>query len=150
MVSASRSSTVSLARTSLASSLPSLFTINRPRILEYRLDYFPCTIMQTLKKASMPAGVTGDAAPLHHHEKDGVVIAIKANFPHVLRMTRSLALAPQRVTRTRPIVRKSARGRLREGLAVHPRQSQNDATVGLLSDGRHQPVGIPFDLIQPA
>src|SRR6266568_8510148 len=100
MVSARRCSTFSVARASVVSSLATLFTINRPRILEYGLDHVPCTAIETLEKAAVAAGVTRDAALLHNHEKDRVVVAIKADFPHVLRVARSFTFAPQRVTRT--------------------------------------------------
>src|SRR6266567_6543213 len=91
--------------------MSSFFRIDGSRILEDRLDHAPMAVFEPLIETEMPAGMTGNAAALFHDEQYGVVVAVEADFAHVLHVPRFLAFSPQPAARARPVVRKPARGR---------------------------------------
>jgi hypothetical protein len=73
------------------------------------------------------AGVAGDAADLLDDQQQAVVVAVQADFAHLLHVAGCLALLPQFTARTRPVYGKAGFRRLRQGFAVHPGLGQQAA-----------------------
>ena len=98
-------------------------------------------------EAGAGAGVAGHAVLVDlHQQRVGVAVGVDAL--HVLAVARRLPLAPGRLPRTRPEVRETGRERLCHGLAVHPRDHQDLAGVGLLHDGGTQPALVELELVE--
>src|SRR6266508_5307618 len=128
---------------------PSAGTINRLRILEHGLDRFPAIILEPQKKAAFASGVARDASQLLDDHENGVVVAIEADFLDLLDVSGLLALAPQPVSRARPVMHLARLGGEVEGFAVHPGERQHLAAVAVLRDRRHEAVGLPFHCVEP-
>ena len=122
------------------------------RVFQDRIDRGPCTVLQHAKKAAVPTGVAGDAglmAQLGDLEQHHVVVAVHADFVHLLHMAGLFALVPKLVARAAEIHRLAQFGRLLQGLAVHPREHQHIARGLLLGDHRDQAFGIPANVLDP-
>src|SRR5690606_35752280 len=106
--------------------------------------------VQTLEEAAAPARMAGDAALLLHLEQDDVGVAVQADLPHALVMTRFLALAPQTLARARPVDRPARGGGLGERFGGHPRDHRYRAVGGVLGDGGNQAVFVEAHGLEPA
>src|SRR5579883_2123568 len=93
------------------------------------------------EEAGAPTGVAGDAL-LVDLKQHGILVAVEAELDQRLHLAGTLALAPQRAARARPVADPACAQRLLEGLAVHPGEHQHLAGVELLGDGRNEPCGV--------
>ena len=93
--------------------------------------------------------MAGDAV-LVRLDQERVAIAVGVDPVHVLGVAGRLALAPERAARPRPVVAEPGLERLRERLAVHPRDHEHLAGLGLLDHGGDEPVGVPLELARDA
>src|SRR5690242_8544015 len=133
-----------MAATRARTSSPgSLVAIHGIRILEHRLDGMPFAVVEAPIEAALAPGVAGDAAEGFDEQQDRIAIAVEADLVHVLDMTRTLALAPQRASGPRPIVRLTRVIGPFERFAVHPCERQHTMRGGILCDGRDQSVVVP-------
>ena len=83
-------------------------------------------------------------------QQHSIAIAIEPQLAQALHLTGTLAFAPQRLPRARPVAGPPFGQGHAHRLAVHPRQHQDFAAVVLLRDRRHQPVRAEFDLAERA
>src|SRR5882672_2070622 len=97
------------------------FAIDRPRVLEHRFDRAPGAVLEPLKETAVPAGMTSDAAALFDDEQDRIVVAIESYLAYALHVAGRLALAPEPVPSTRPVMCLARGRRAFERFAVHPR-----------------------------
>src|ERR1039458_1588200 len=89
-------------------------------ILDHRVGDDPLSVRIFLEKAVVPAGVAGDATDLLDAKQYDVLVAIHAEFAHLLHMAGFLALVPQFAARARPVYGFSAGNRLLQGRTIHP------------------------------
>src|SRR3989338_4034407 len=92
-------------------------------------------------------GMASDSALLFTLQQNHIAIAIKANLPDLLDMPGFFTLVPKFLTRTRPIHRFAFLPSKLQSLAIHPRNHQHPSGNGILSNGSHQTVGGPIDLV---
>src|SRR5262249_56028278 len=92
---------------------------------------------QRVEKARARPGVTRDAFLMDLYD-ERVAVAIGVDALHVLDVARRLALLPWRLPRARPEVRETGRQRPGDRVAIHPRDHEDFARLGLLNDRRAQ------------
>jgi hypothetical protein len=98
-------------------------------------------------KAVGPSGVAGRPLLLDQQEH-GISITIEARFNEALDMARGFALAPQTLSRPRPVTNLTTRQRLIQRGAIHPCQHHDLAAIMLLSDSRNQSLIIPRNVLK--
>ena len=100
------------------------------------------------RSTSAVAGVAGAAAVLVDLEQQHVAVAVVVRLAHELAVAAGVALAPHLLAAAAPVDHAPFGERALQGLGVHPRHHQHVAGVGVLGDGRHQPVGVELDPLE--
>src|SRR5574337_212852 len=74
------------------------------RVFQNRIDDLPLAIGKVaLEEAAMTPRMAGDASLLLHLQQNHVVVAVHADFHHLLHVARLLALVPQLAPGTGPV-----------------------------------------------
>ena len=77
-------------------------------------------------------------------QQQRVLIAIDADFDHMLHLSRSVALAPEFLARARPVMRHAGLQSLFQREGVHVGEHQDFAAGGFCRDADDQAVGVEF------
>ena len=93
--------------------------------------------------------MAGHPANLFDGQQQDIAVTIRADSPDALEVAGLFALAPQPLTRSRPVYRVPAGHRFQQGLAVHPGEHHHASARRLLRDGRDHAVLVPLEGVQP-
>ena len=92
-------------------------------------------------KAAGAARVAGCSVALNHHaHQHRVLIAVHAQFYHLLKFTGTLALLPKAVARAAPIMGNSRFNGEGERLFIHPSKHQHFTRARILCNGSNKPA----------
>ena len=100
---------------------------------------------EAAEEARAGAGVAGAVAVLVDLEQQRVAVAVVVRLADGLVVAAGVALAPQLLAAAAPVDHAPLGERALQRLGVHPGHHQHVAGVGVLGDGRHQPVGVERD-----
>ena len=138
--------------TNLYGLLVEVLFVDRCGVFQDRLGNYPRPILVKTEKTTVSARMTGQTrrvAGLGDFHQQHIVVTIQSQLMHGLDVAGLFTFEPQFVARAAEIHRPPQLRRFLQGFAVHPGEHQHIVAADFLRDYGNQPLGVPFDLVNP-